>query len=199
MRRLVRIVPESEYKDWLKEQQSYYMSSIYQTESDPWPIDGRLPSIVSTTRKQEFTDLFDTAFKGNTGDERTFVLKYVTFETGSAGLTELSKKYELANVIDVMKQYPDLVISLGGHTDNTGDAAANMTLSQQRADAVMAYLTANGIPASRLRAVGYGQNAPIADNDTDAGRAQNRRTAFTIVSGGKPASVAPVVEAAATE
>lgn len=201
MRRLVRIVPEAEYEEWLKAQSSYYMSSVYQTPSDPWPIDGRLPSIVSTARKQEFTDLFDAAFKGSNEAERTFVLKYVTFETGSAALTEVSKKYELANVLDVMKQYPDLVISLGGHTDNTGDAAANMVLSQQRADAVLAYLTSNGIAANRLRAVGYGQNAPIADNETEAGRTQNRRTAFTIVSGGKPAAevLTEAIEATATE
>lgn len=201
MRRLVRIVPQAEYEEWLKSQTPYYMSSIYQTEADPWPIDGRLPSIVSSTRKQEFTDLFDAAFKGATEAERTFVLKYVTFETGSAALTDLSKKYELANVIEAMKQYPDLVISLGGHTDNTGDAAANLTLSQQRADAVLAYLTSNGIAASRLRAVGYGQNAPIGDNETEAGRAENRRTAFTIVSGGKPAAqvLTEAVEATATE
>lgn len=201
MRRLVRIVPQAEYEEWLKSQTPYYMSSIYQTEADPWPIDGRLPSIVSSTRKQEFTDLFDAAFKGATEAERTFVLKYVTFETGSAALTDLSKKYELANVIEAMKQYPDLVISLGGHTDNTGDAAANLTLSQQRADAVLAYLTSNGIAASRLRAQPPFRYRRLVRSDHNPRRAENRRTAFTIVSGGKPAAqvLTEAVEATATE
>ncbi|MEZ4987915.1 MAG: OmpA family protein [Saprospiraceae bacterium] len=198
MRRLVKIVSESEYEAWLKTQNSYYMSAIYKTADDPWPIDGKLPAIVASTRKQEFTDLFDTAMKGNTLAERTFVLKYVTFETGSAQLTEISKKYELANVIDAMKANSALVIGLGGHTDNTGSADANMTLSQERANAVMAYLVANGISADRLKATGYGQNQPIADNGTESGRAENRRTEFTILSGGTPA-VSTVNEAAATE
>ncbi|RME94479.1 MAG: flagellar motor protein MotB [Bacteroidetes bacterium] len=184
MRRLVRIVEEEEYKAWLEQQQSLYMTSIHGTEADPWPIDGRLPAILANARKQEFLTKFETALKAEAPEERTFVLNHVNFETGSAKLTDLSKRYALAIVIEAMHQYPDLIIELGGHTDATGDADANMELSRQRAEAVFNYLTSNGIDPIRLRAVGYGQNKPIASNETEAGRAKNRRIEFTILSGG---------------
>ncbi len=198
MRKLVRIVTEDEYNIWLKEQQPYYMTSIYGTADDPWPIDGRLPGIVADSRKQEFSDAFDTARNATDADGKTFVLKYVTFEKGSAALTDLSKDYALNNVVAALKEYDDLTIELAGHTDNTGDVESNMTLSQQRADAVMAYLVQNGVSADRLTAVGYGQDAPIDDNGTEAGRANNRRTEFTITSGGAEIVVeeAEVMEAA---
>jgi cytochrome c oxidase subunit II len=199
MRRQVRIVSPEEYEAWKKEQKSYYLSSIYQTDGDPWPIDGQLPNIVSGARKQEFTDLFEAAQSAASPADRTLVLKYVTFETGSAQLTELSKRYELANVVEAMQANPELIIELAGHTDNTGEAAANQVLSQQRADAVLAYLTEKGIPTNRLKAVGYGQSSPIEDNATEAGRAKNRRIEFTVLAGGKMAAVAApmVTEAAA--
>lgn len=199
MRRLVRIVSEEEYKDWLDQQQSYYMTAIYQTENDPWPIDGELPSVVSGARKQEFNSLLDGAMNAGSAEDRTFVLKYVTFESGSAALTDLSKKYELANVVEAMNEYPELVIGLGGHTDNTGDAEANMLLSQQRAEAVRDYLVANGVSADRLVATGYGQNDPLGDNSTEAGREKNRRTEFTVLAGGLMADVETTTEESATE
>jgi len=198
MRRLVRIVSQEEYEAWKKEQQSYYLSSIYQTEGDPWPIDGQLPNMVSGVRKQEFTDLLEAAETAASPADRTLVLKYVTFETGSAQLTELSR-YELANVVEAMQANPALKIEVGGHTDNTGEATANQVLSQQRADAVMAYLIDKGIPSDRLRAVGYGQNNPIEDNATEAGKAKNRRIEFTILAGGKMAAVAEPATITATE
>jgi K(+)-stimulated pyrophosphate-energized sodium pump len=83
---------------------------------------------------------------------------------------------------DVMKKYPNVNFEVAGHTDNTGDAAANLTLSQQRAEAVVAELVKDGIDAARLRARGYGQTRPIGDNDTEEGRAQNRRTELHIIT-----------------
>jgi outer membrane protein OmpA-like peptidoglycan-associated protein len=67
------------------------------------------------------------------------------------------------------------MIKLGGYTDNTGDPQANLTLSQQRADTVMADLVKLGVDASRMKAEGYGQEHPVADNSTEEGRAKNRR------------------------
>jgi OOP family OmpA-OmpF porin len=75
----------------------------------------------------------------------------------------------------VMKQYPDLNVTIEGHTDNVGKDAYNKKLSQRRADAVKAYLVKKGIDANRLTAIGYGEEKPIADNATKAGQAQNRR------------------------
>jgi outer membrane protein OmpA-like peptidoglycan-associated protein len=65
-----------------------------------------------------------------------------------------------------------------GHTDNTGNAALNQKLSEQRAQAIVAKLVEMGISANRLTAVGKGQSSPIADNGTDEGRAKNRRVEF---------------------
>lgn len=75
----------------------------------------------------------------------------------------------------VMQQYPDLNVTIEGHTDNVGKDAYNKKLSQQRADAVKAYLVKKGIDANRLTAIGYGEERPIADNATKAGKAENRR------------------------
>ncbi|MEL6831562.1 MAG: OmpA family protein [Bacteroidota bacterium] len=184
MRRLVRIVSQDEYEDWLDKQQPYYMSTIYGTDNDPWPIDGELPAIVEDARQQEYTDLLDGAMNAATAEERSFVLNYVTFETGSAELTDLSKKYALANVVESMDEYPDLVVGLDGYTDNTGDAALNLELSQQRAEAVRNYLVEQGVSGDRLVATGYGDANPIGDNATEKGRMQNRRTEFTVLAGG---------------
>ena len=184
MRRLVRIVSEEEYEDWLAKQQPYYMSTIYNSANDPWPIDGELPRIVQENRQQEFTNLLETAMSASSDEERTFVLNYVTFETGSAELTDLSKKYALANVAAAMESNPELVVGLGGYTDNTGEAEANLVLSQLRADAVKNYLLEQGVAVERLVATGYGEANPIGDNETESGREKNRRTEFTILAGG---------------
>ena len=69
---------------------------------------------------------------------------------------------------------------LSGHTDNTGSAAINETLSQQRAEAVVTYLKNKGIVATRLTAKGYGASKPVNSNSSDEGRQQNRRTEFEI-------------------
>ena len=75
---------------------------------------------------------------------------------------------------------PAVQIEIGGHTDSTGPAAQNQTLSLQRAQAVRTYLIQKSVPAARLTAVGYGATKPIADNGTPQGRAQNRRIEFTV-------------------
>ncbi|WP_243689519.1 OmpA family protein [Geotalea toluenoxydans] len=75
-----------------------------------------------------------------------------------------------------MQKYPTVKGVIEGHTDNVGSAAANMKLSQRRAEAVRSYLIKkHGIAAGRLTAKGYGMTRPIADNGTEAGRQQNRR------------------------
>lgn len=81
-------------------------------------------------------------------------------------------------IVKVMNDNPDLKFEVDGHTDNTGDAAHNMALSKQRADAVEAELEHLGINASRLSAKGFGATKPMDSNDTQAGRANNRRVEF---------------------
>ena len=75
-----------------------------------------------------------------------------------------------------------MTIALSGHTDNAGGAAKNMTLSQERADAVIKYLTGKGIAATRLTGKGFGDTKPIGDNKTAEGKAMNRRTDVTITA-----------------
>ncbi|HEY3235395.1 MAG TPA: OmpA family protein [Polyangiaceae bacterium] len=93
--------------------------------------------------------------------------------SGSEQVLEQLKLY-----LDENKQVTKLRIE--GHTDNKGDPAANEKLSGERALTIKAWLVAHGVAAERLLAVGFGQNKPIADNKTDEGRAQNRRTEFKI-------------------
>ncbi len=88
---------------------------------------------------------------------------------------------ELDNVVRLMKENPSLKIRINGHTDNTGNAADNLRLSNNRANAVVQYLVSGGIAANRLSSKGFGATVPIADNNTDEGRAKNRRTEMKVV------------------
>ena len=87
----------------------------------------------------------------------------------------------LNNVANTLRQYEQTVIEVAGHTDNTGAAAYNQQLSERRAQAVAQYLAAQGVNQQRIITVGAGMTRPIADNSTEAGRAQNRRVEITLV------------------
>jgi outer membrane protein OmpA-like peptidoglycan-associated protein len=111
---------------------------------------------------------------------KSFILEDCNFETGKANLME-SAFTVLDELVAYLNRKDDEKIELGGHTDNVGKAAKNLKLSQDRANAVMAYLIAKGIDATRLKAKGYGMSKPIASNKTAAGKAQNRRTEVKIL------------------
>jgi outer membrane protein OmpA-like peptidoglycan-associated protein len=104
------------------------------------------------------------------------------FPTGNAVLSKDARS-RLDRVIEIMAENPSTVLDVEGHTDNQGDAASNQTLSEARALAVVDYLVDGGIAADRLAAFGYGEDRPIADNNTAEGRAQNRRIAFVVSEG----------------
>ena len=106
-------------------------------------------------------------------------LRNVFFDTGKSTLRPESFS-ELDRLVKLLKDVPSLKIELGGHTDNTGSAQGNITLSQDRAQAVMDYLASKGIDRGRLSAKGYGSSVPVATNDTAEGRQLNRRTEFEI-------------------
>ena len=108
------------------------------------------------------------------------ILKNIFFETNSFQLKEESTA-ELQKLLALLQNNKNLKIEIGGHTDNVGDDKSNQLLSENRAKSVYEYLTTNGILAERLRYKGFGETAPIATNDTEEGRAQNRRTEFTVI------------------
>ena len=109
-----------------------------------------------------------------------FELRNVFFETGKFDLKTTSYP-ELNYIVDILKNNPNLNILVGGHTDNVGNVANNLTLSENRAKSVMNYLIEKGIAADRLSAKGYGSSKSIHPNDREEGRAKNRRTEIEIL------------------
>lgn len=108
------------------------------------------------------------------------VLNNIFFEFGSYKLARTSE-VELKFLYNFLKKNPKLRIEIQGHTDNVGSPAANLTLSQARAEAVRAYLLDQGIAPGRVEAKGYGETRPVAGNITDEDRARNRRTEFKVL------------------
>src|SRR5262245_1426196 len=104
----------------------------------------------------------------------------VSFETGSATLKPESTK-QLEQLALLLKAYPKATLNIVGHTDNTGDDAANKALSAQRASAVEKQLQSLGVADARITSAGSGAEKPIASNDTEEGRAQNRRVEVVVV------------------
>lgn len=103
----------------------------------------------------------------------------IVFNKNSTTLTDSAKEV-LQDVAAAILGYSDLVVEIAGHTDTSGDAVRNLRLSKQRATAVRDYLVERDVPASRLSPIGYGETAPIRDNETSAGRAANRRIEFNL-------------------
>jgi OOP family OmpA-OmpF porin len=103
----------------------------------------------------------------------------IRFESGRATIDPDSAGL-LDRLIETALRCPTANIEVAGHTDADGEDAFNRTLSEKRAQAVMDYIVKAGLPASRFTAVGYGSALPIASNDTDEGKAQNRRIEFMV-------------------
>ena len=122
-------------------------------------------SVDSTICQQLFSELL--------GKER------IRFESGKADISPDSVGL-LDRLIATTLRCPTTNIEIGGHTDTDGDTAANVTLSQKRAEAVLSYLIRAGLSSERLTAVGYGSAQPLASNDTAEGKAQNRRIDFVV-------------------
>jgi outer membrane protein OmpA-like peptidoglycan-associated protein len=111
----------------------------------------------------------------------TVVLKNIFFDTDKFDLKPASVS-ELTKLIQLLKANPGIRIEISGHTDNHGTADHNLVLSRNRAQAVYDYLVSNGIPKERLTFAGYGMTRPIDTNDTEEGRANNRRTEFKVLA-----------------
>jgi outer membrane protein OmpA-like peptidoglycan-associated protein len=109
----------------------------------------------------------------------SFVFNNILFESNSYALPE-NGLAELSQLIQVLNDNPTLKVEISGHTDNIGNAKDNLTLSTNRAKSIVDYLISKGIHTERLSYKGYGDTKPVADNNTETGRAKNRRTSFTI-------------------
>jgi hypothetical protein len=111
---------------------------------------------------------------------KTFVFDNLNFDTASNALT-LESKPTVAALVAILKAYPNAQVRIVGYTDNQGDPAANVTLSDARAASVKQELVSGGIAAERITTAGMGEQNPVADNGTAEGRAKNRRTELEIV------------------
>jgi len=103
-----------------------------------------------------------------------FATKGIYFETNKAIIKPISYS-KLNQIVKIVNDYPDYDVRLSGHTDNVGSDDYNLNLSQNRVDAVKAYLVNNGINANRISAIGYGKTMPVASNNSEVGKALNRR------------------------
>jgi outer membrane protein OmpA-like peptidoglycan-associated protein len=139
-----------------------------------------------------YTDLYelskeksDSTYKKDIGLQpietgASLAFKNIQFETNSFELKPVSF-IELDKVVQLLKENPTLKIEISGHTDNVGSPADNFSLSNNRAKSVVSYLVSKGIAASRLVAKGYGETKPVADNNTEQGKAKNRRTELKVI------------------
>lgn len=112
--------------------------------------------------------------------KKSFVLEGVNFVTGSDELTGESRSV-LNNVAETLIKNDDVNVEVAGYTDDRGDSSFNQALSQKRAESVKAYLQSSGVAANRMKAKGYGEDNPIGNNSTSAGRAMNRRVELHII------------------
>jgi outer membrane protein OmpA-like peptidoglycan-associated protein len=135
-------------------------------------LDFWLTVVEKEGMRQDVTASADDLYKAIS--TQGHVALYINFDTAKAVIRPESKPI-LDEVTKMLKANPTLKLAVEGHTDNVGNPKKNQTLSLSRAKSVVAALTAQGIATSRLSAAGYGQDKPVADNDSETGRASNRR------------------------
>ena len=136
-------------------------------------------------KKRDLSKVTEVKAKAVLRGDKIEILEKVQFETNSSDILEVS--FELLDeVADILDQNPKVTkVRIEGHTDSKGRKRSNKKLSQRRANSVRDYLVDKGIDEARFVAKGFGQSKPIADNDTDEGRAENRRVEFNILESEK--------------
>lgn len=147
-------------------------------------IDCGRPDIAIETGIPQQEKIIDTAIADTTlptlAVGNTIILKNIFFDFDKSTL--LQKSYnELSHLIELLNQYPNMIIEIRGHTDGRGTDEYNQVLSESRAKAVVNYLIQQGIDSKRLQFHGYGKSMPIMTNDTEEGRSMNRRVEFKIL------------------
>lgn len=137
-----------------------------------WPLVKEKLGIATKDSGVQVSEQKDGTLKLNVPDS-------VSFATGSAAIAP--KLYPtLDKIAATLKEHPETAVTVIGHTDSVGGLDFNRDLSEKRAEAVVNYLSQRGVPRARMVSVGRGELEPIADNATDAGRAQNRRVEMLI-------------------
>ena len=149
---------------WLQNSGSYYYQTLLTVKSMQQEVTADASSIADELSKSGHIALYG-----------------IHFETAKATILPDSETV-LAEVAKMLQQNRDVKVSIEGHTDNVGSAAANQTLSEKRAQAVVAWLSSHGIEGSRLQAKGWGASKPVDDNATEDGRAKNRRVELVKIS-----------------
>ena len=149
---------------WLQNSGSYYYQTFLKVKAMQQEVTADASSIADELNKSGHMALYG-----------------IHFETAKATILPDSESV-LAEIAKMLQQNPDVKVSVEGHTDNVGSATTNQTLSEKRAQAVVAWLTGHGIDASRLKAKGWGSSTPVDDNTTEDGRAKNRRVELVKIS-----------------
>jgi outer membrane protein OmpA-like peptidoglycan-associated protein/tetratricopeptide (TPR) repeat protein len=175
-------------KDYVFQSENFNLAETA-TFDKPFVLDIFLQKLANSGQKPQNTDLSrdnrEGGAKPNTpskiDETKPIVLKNVFFETNKADLRKESR-VELNKLKLLLTENPAMKIEISGHTDNVGSDADNLLLSEKRAKAVRDFLVQNGIATDRLTYKGYGKTQPVDSNDTETGRAANRRTAFLILS-----------------
>ena len=158
-----------------------YLAEDMKKFSSDYPVNIAVETVQVAVAEIEGIDFEDSPVEAcQAAFDAVMANNKVYFATGKALITRQSG-LTLDKIMAVSGScQDDLVLELGGHTDSVGGRAANLTLSQERARAVAAYMIRAGMDENRLQAVGYGPDTPAASNDTESGRAQNRRIEFTV-------------------
>jgi outer membrane protein OmpA-like peptidoglycan-associated protein len=174
--------PETRLSQWSTDE-GYIITTLQR--NTPYGIIGNTPGYLMYSANLEPDSSASRSIEINMipmdkVEHESVVLENIFFESGSSKLLPASEP-ELEKLLYTLKANLSMIIEIRGHTDNVGDDAANQRLSQDRAKAVFIWITNKGIAGTRISYKGFGETQPIASNDTEAGRKQNRRTEFYIV------------------
>lgn len=190
MKKIVKVVSDSEYKAWLGKQKSYYETMIKPALAEKATLTASLVPTAQESFKSTLSSGFSLvgAIKGGVENKLIdfinsnnpvskdlwFSFDRLLFATGKATLLPESQE-QLKNIAEILKAFPNVDIKLGGYTDNVGNPDSNLKLSTDRAKSVLDELSKLGVDVKRLASEGYGEQFPVASNDTEEGRQQNRR------------------------
>jgi outer membrane protein OmpA-like peptidoglycan-associated protein len=182
------VVPENKPIVYFAEKENYFSGSLNIKKSTNATTlqntnTGTIPTVPNNTMTSSNANISNNLQMSSTDRNNTnrkpFVLKNLNFDHNSDVIRPESY-FDLFRLVELLQKNPTFTISIEGHTDNAGSHDFNMDLSQRRATAVKNFLVKNGINPNNLKAKGFGETVPIADNTTEVGKEQNRRVEFKI-------------------